>query len=78
MESQTRRGIWWSFTRSVATAFEASAQERQPDMKKTSTKMADQDIPELNCHFIFGMQLKAYLTFIRNGIGKILKHFDAI
>ena len=47
MESQTRRGIWWSFTRSVATAFEASAQERQPDMKKTSTKMADLNIPDL-------------------------------
>jgi hypothetical protein len=28
-------------------AFESSAQERQPDMKKTSTKMADLDIPEL-------------------------------
>ena len=47
MESQTRSDFWWSFTRSVATAFEASAQERQPDMKKTSTKMADLNIPEL-------------------------------
>ena len=46
-EFPTSHGFWWSSTQNGETAYESSAPERQHGMKKASTKMVDQDIPEL-------------------------------
>jgi len=63
-EFPTTHGSWWSSTQNVETAYESSAPERQHDMKKASTKMADQDIPELK------------RDALGKGVrGKYLKHF---
>ena len=45
-------------------AFESSARERRPDMKKASNRMAEQDIPELKREQL-GVGVR----------GKYLKHF---